>query len=136
MYEERLEPFGGIEIIELPEGHGGTAKPDEGKTKKVEAESLLKGVPKDTFVIALDERGKSFSSLKLAEKLDEWSHHGSRPVVFLIGGPWGLDEHVRKVADIVLSIGPMTFPHGFLRVILMEQLYRTRMLWAGRAYHK
>lgn len=136
MYEERLAPFGGVDITELPEGHGGSSKPDEHKTRSVEANSLLKGVPEDAFLVALDETGKSLSSVKLAEKLQDWSDDGRRTVAFVIGGSWGLDERVRKKAGAILSFGPMTLPHGIARVILLEQLYRAQMIRAGREYHK
>lgn len=136
MYEERLAAFGKIDLVELPEGHGGSSRPDEAKTRTIEAESLLKGVPKGAFVVALDETGKSFSSLSFAKKLEEWSENGARSVVFLIGGSWGLDEKVRKAAGAVLSLGPMTLPHGMARAVLLEQLYRARMIQSGREYHK
>lgn len=136
IYEERLAAFGGISIIELPEGHGGSAKPDEVKTRKIEAESLLKGIKEDVFIVALDETGKGLSSLKFAKKLEEWADNGRHAVTFLIGGSWGLDETVRKRASATLSLSEMTFPHGLARVVLLEQLYRAHMILAGKTYHK
>jgi 23S rRNA (pseudouridine1915-N3)-methyltransferase len=136
IYEERLDAFGGVEIVELPEGHGGSAKPDEAKTRKVEAESLLKGIPDGAFIVALDETGKSMTSPTFATKLMDWSSGGSRTVVFLIGGSWGLDASVRDRSDVILSLGPMTLPHGIARVVLLEQLYRAKMISAGKTYHK
>lgn len=135
-YQERLDAFGGLEIVELPEGHGGSAKPDETKTRSIEATSLLKNLPEDAFVVALDETGKSFSSLDLAKKLDHWSDQGQKPVVFLIGGSWGLDASVRERANIILGLGPMTLPHGIARILLVEQLYRAKMITSGKTYHK
>ncbi len=136
MYVERLLPFGGVDIVELPEGHGGAKKPDQTKTRETEAASLLKGIPKEAFVIALDEQGKPLSSPDLAQRLQDWSSDGSRPVVFLIGGSWGLDPSIRTRADIILSFGPLTLPHNLARIVLLEQLYRARMITAGREYHK
>ena len=136
MYQERLELFSGVDIIELPEGHGGAKKPDGAKTRSVEASALLKGIPKDAFLVALDEQGASLPSPSLARKLEDWSNHGQRPVVFLIGGSWGLDASIRERTDAVLSFGPMTLPHNLARIVLLEQLYRARMIAAGREYHK
>lgn len=135
MYEERLRPLASLQTIELPEGHGGSAKPDLAKTKKTEAQSLLKGIPDGAFVVALDETGKELDSPAFATKLSDWSD-GGRTLVFLIGGSWGLDEPVRQRADAVLSFGKMTWPHSLARVMLLEQLYRAAMINAGKTYHK
>ena len=134
-YLDRLSPFQKIDLIELPEGHGGSAKPDLAKTRKVEAESLLKGIPDGAFVVALDETGKRFDSPTFAKKLESWTE-GGRPVVFLIGGSWGLDASVRDRADVVLSLGEMTLPHLLARIVLLEQLYRAESILNGKTYHK
>lgn len=134
-YLDRLSPFQKIDLIELPEGHGGSAKPDLAKTRKVEAESLLKGIPDGAFVVALDETGKRFDSPTFAKKLETWAE-GGRPVVFLIGGSWGLDASVRDRADVVLSLGEMTLPHLLARIVLLEQLYRAESILSGKTYHK
>ena len=134
-YLDRLSPFQKIDLIELPEGHGGSAKPDLAKTRKVEAESLLKGIPDGAFAVALDETGKRFDSPTFAKKLETWAE-GGRPVVFLIGGSWGLDASVRDRADVVLSLGEMTLPHLLARIVLLEQLYRAESILSGKTYHK
>src|SRR5271156_2864870 len=85
MYEERLHPFASVQTVELPEGHGGSAKPDLVKTRKTEAQSLLKGIPDDAFVVTLDETGKELDSPAFAAKLSDWSD-GGRTVMFLVGG--------------------------------------------------
>lgn len=136
IYTERLAALGGIEVIQLPEGGAGSAKPDEKKTKEREADSLLKGVADRAFIVALDEAGTSYSSLHFAKKIDAWSEQGQRPLVFLIGGSWGLSGRVRERADAILSFGPMTLPHGIARVVLLEQLYRAKMINSGKTYHK
>jgi 23S rRNA (pseudouridine1915-N3)-methyltransferase len=134
-YLDRLSPFQKVDLIELPEGHGGSAKPDLAKTRKVEAESLLKGIPEGAFVVALDETGKRFDSPAFAKKFEAWTE-GGRHVVFLIGGSWGLDGSVRERADAVLSLGEMTLPHLLARIVLLEQLYRAESILSGKTYHK
>lgn len=134
-YLDRLSPFQKVDLIELPEGHGGSAKPDLAKTRKVEAESLLKGIPDGALIVALDETGKRFDSPTFAKKLETWTE-GGRPVVFLIGGSWGLDASIRDQADVVLSLGEMTLPHLIARIVLLEQLYRAESILSGKTYHK
>lgn len=135
MYAERLDALGGAEVVELPEAGKGSAKPDEARVRAAEGVSLLKGIPEGAFVVALDATGKSVSSPDLAVRLAGWLRQG-QPVVFLIGGSWGLDAAVRERADAILAFGPMTLPHGLARVVLLEQLYRARMIQEGRAYQK
>jgi 23S rRNA (pseudouridine1915-N3)-methyltransferase len=135
MYETRLQGFGGIEITELPEGHGGSDKPDEEKTKENEAVSLLKGIPEDSHIVALDKGGIILTSEKFSKQMESWASSSSQ-IVFLIGGSWGLGDEVITRAHTILSFGPMTFPHGLARVMLMEQIYRAKMIEKGGAYHK
>jgi len=135
MYVDRSKPFTHLQIIELPEGHGGSAKPDIEKTKKTEALALLKGLPPDATLIALDETGKELPSAGFSVRLADWQA-GGKTICFLIGGSWGLDEEVLQRADFVLSFGRLTLPHGLARLILTEQLYRAFSILAGKAYHK
>lgn len=134
-YVERLSPFAKVQLIELAEGNEGSAKPNEPKTRSTEAASLLKGIPKDAFVVALDEHGKNFEVIAFVGKLEDWTA-GGRTVVFLIGGSWGLDETVLKRANALLSFGKHTLPHLLARIVLLEQLYRAEMVLHGKTYHK
>ncbi len=135
MYEKRLKPFGGVEIVELLGGHKGSLKPDEAKTRKTESEHLLKGITDNALVVALDIRGKAFDSEEFAQNLSKWTEH-NRQTVFLIGGSWGFDTSIKDRADVILSFGPMTLPHGLARIVLLEQVYRAKMISDGREYHK
>lgn len=134
-YLERLKPFASVQMIELPEGHQGSAKPNELKTKEIEGESLMKGIPKEAWVIALDETGRELDSNGFAAALADWGD-GGRPIVFLIGGSWGLSRAARERANIILSFGRITLPHALARIVLLEQLYRAAMIHAGKTYHK
>lgn len=134
-YVDRLKPFGGVETIELPEGHGGSVRPDIAKTLKAEAASLLKGTPENAYIVALDGRGKPLTSEQFASLAAEWEAEGTT-AVFLIGGSWGLDASVLKRANLVLSLGPITLPHMLARIVLLEQLYRAAMIRSGKTYHK
>ena len=101
--------------------------------KAAEAKLLLKDLPADSFVVALDEHGALLSSRELATALRP---HADKTLVFMIGGANGLDEVVRQRANLVLSFGRMTLPHFLMRAVLAEQIYRIRTLWDGHPYHR
>jgi len=83
-------------------------------------------VTNDTHVIALDEGGQAVTTRRLSDRLAEWQQAG-RDVIFMIGGADGLDETCLQRADWRWSLSPLTLPHGLVRVILAEQLYRAQM---------
>ena len=104
--------------------------------KQREADLLLAQVPDGAVIIALDERGKSLSSPQLATRLGNWRDDGRRDVAFVIGGADGLDEVVRRRAELVLSFGQLTWPHMLVRALLTEQLYRAQCILSGHPYHR
>lgn len=132
---QRLQPYAKLDLLEISEGHGGSSKPDPVRARSAEAEGLAKGYKDDAFVITLDEHGKEYDSPAFAKQLETWSE-GGRPLVFLIGGSWGLDESLLKEADAKLSLGKMTWPHGIARLLLLEQLFRAEAISRGKEYHK
>lgn len=101
-----------------------------------EGEALLAAIPGGARIVALDERGRSESSEALANRLGRWRDDGVRTAGFIIGGADGLDESVRKKADLVLSFGALTWPHMLVRAMLAEQLYRAQSILAGHPYHR
>jgi 23S rRNA (pseudouridine1915-N3)-methyltransferase len=105
--------------------------------KSLEAELLLGAIPdKAASLIALDVRGKTFSSEALAKQIALWQQNGTAEAAFVIGGADGLDESIRKRAGLLLSLGAMTWPHMLVRVMLIEQLYRAQQILAGHPYHR
>lgn len=132
-YLKRLSPYSSVEVIELPEGHKGSLKLDIERTKIIESVSLLKGISKDDFVIALDETGTQYSSPHFAEKIFDTSH---KEITFLIGGSWGLNARILQEAHIVISFGKQTMPHALARIVLLEQIYRATLIQSGKTYHK
>ncbi|MBI4184825.1 MAG: 23S rRNA (pseudouridine(1915)-N(3))-methyltransferase RlmH [Proteobacteria bacterium] len=104
--------------------------------RRREAELLLALVPAGARVVALDERGRALSSAAFAQTLGRWRDEGAAEVAFLIGGAEGLAEEVRGRADLVLSLGPMTWPHLLVRALLAEQLYRAQAILSGHPYHR
>jgi 23S rRNA (pseudouridine1915-N3)-methyltransferase len=137
-YAERFaqsgKPLGltGLQIIELPESQARSAP----ERKQQEAQAVLAALDADALLIALDERGKTLSSEAFAAKIGQWRDSGRKNLTFVIGGADGLDEAIRKRAEMTLSFGQMTMPHQLARVILLEQLYRAATILAGHPYHR
>ncbi len=129
-YAERLSHGFKVQLLELPESRasGDKAKTDEG------AALLAKLGPRDCLV-ALDERGKSLSSVEFAKWLSGQQMQG-RDVAFAIGGDEGLSDAVRTKAALVLSLSAMTMPHRLARLVLLEQVYRAVTIIRGEPYHK
>ena len=103
--------------------------------RAAEGEALRALIPAGYATVALDERGRTLSSPQLAERLRSYAD-GARDAAFVIGGADGLDPGLRDGADLVLSFGPMVWPHALARVMLAEQLYRAATILAGTPYHR
>lgn len=124
--------FGPLEILELVESRAASAA----ERKADEAARLLKSSGDAGFKIALDVRGRSFDSETFATLLARQRDDGVKTLAFLIGGPDGHGEQTLSAADVTLSLGPLTLPHGLARVVLCEQLYRAATILAGHPYHR
>jgi 23S rRNA (pseudouridine1915-N3)-methyltransferase len=132
-YARRLPREMPLDLVEVPPA--GRRNASVAQVRAQEAQRLLDHVgPKDRVVV-LDERGTTWSTLRLAEKLDDWRMHG-RDVVFLVGGADGIDALCHERADDVLSLSAMTLPHALVRVLLAEQLYRAWTVLSGHPYHR
>ena len=137
-YIKRLKPFCNIEIVELKE-YKITKNPspkDEEIVKIKEGEAILSKIKDGDYVISLEILGKQISSGVMAEKLIEITNQGFSDFDFVIGGSLGLSDEVGKRANFKLSFSSMTFPHQMMRVILLEQIYRSFMINKGTSYHK
>lgn len=106
------------------------------KLKAREGELLLGALPDGALVVALDERGKRLGSKDFAQKLGQWQDEGARDVAFVIGGADGLDACVLDRANLVLSLGAMTWPHMLVRGLIAEQIYRANAILSGHPYHR
>ncbi|MEE0596654.1 MAG: 23S rRNA (pseudouridine(1915)-N(3))-methyltransferase RlmH [Agathobacter sp.] len=104
--------------------------------KDREGERILKSIRDDGYVIALAIDGKILDSVELSEKIDKLGLSGKSNVYFVIGGSLGLSDAVMKRADYKLSFSRMTFPHQLMRVILLEQIYRSYRIINHEPYHK
>jgi 23S rRNA (pseudouridine1915-N3)-methyltransferase len=105
-----------------------TELPDQG--------GKVPALPGDSVTIALDERGRSLSSMELAKQLEAWRDAGKREARFLIGAADGHEEEQRSSADVLLSFGAATWPHLLARAMLAEQLFRATSILANHPYHR
>lgn len=104
--------------------------------KEREGTLLLASLPAGATIVALDERGISLSSPDFAGKIASWRDRGTGDLAFLIGGADGHGDTVRRRADLILSLGAMTWPHLLVRGMLLEQLYRAQQIITGHPYHR
>ena len=137
-YSKRLSKYCKLEIIEVADEKtpDNASEVVENVIRDKEGERLLKYVKNDAFVITLEIKGKMMTSEELAEKIDTLGIRGVSHIMFIIGGSIGLGEDVIKRSDFALSFSKMTFPHQLMRVILLEQIYRSYRIISGEPYHK
>ena len=137
-YAKRLSRYCKLEIIEVAD----EKTPDqasetvEEQIRDKEGERILKYIRDDMYVITLEIGGKMLSSEELADKINMLGIQGQSSVAFVIGGSIGLGREVLKRSDYALSFSKMTFPHQLMRVILLEQVYRSYRIINGEPYHK
>lgn len=137
-YMKRLSRYCKTEIVEVTD----EKTPDEASEKEEmlikekEGERLLGKIKEDAYVISLAIEGKKMSSTQMASTIENLSLNGKSHIVFIIGGSLGLSRKVLDRSDLLLSFSDMTFPHQLMRVILLEQIYRSYRIINGEPYHK
>ena len=109
---------------------------DRAQRLRDEAEALSAAVPRDALLVALDRRGRTYSSEELADEISRWRREWPHPIAFVVGSDLGLTPQVVERARLVLSFGPLTLPHELARLVLYEQVYRALSIAAGINYHR
>lgn len=137
-FQKRLKTYANLEIVEVkdeacPEN---SSELEMEKIKEVEGERILSKISKGSYVIALDIGGKSLTSEDFAKKIEDLSVEGISSIDFIIGGSLGISEDVKNKSDYRLSFSKFTFPHGLMRLILVEQVYRAFRIINNHPYHK
>ena len=137
-YAKRLSRYCKLEIVEVADEKtpDGVSEAIENQIKEKEGDRILAKVPDGTYVVALAIEGKQLDSEELADKMEKWNVNGVSHLVFIIGGSLGLTPKVLNRADFKLSFSKMTFPHQLMRVILLEQIYRSFRIRNNEPYHK
>src|SRR5574344_945245 len=133
-YQKRFPPEMKLVLEEIaPVKRNG--QNSDAKAKELEAKMILEALPKKAYIIALDERGKQFTSLELGDKVGSWQNLGM-DVVLIVGGPNGLTDEVRSKANELWSLLKVTLPHPLVRVFLAETIYRGWSIYANLPYHR
>ena len=133
-YRKRLSHWLPLELVEVAPGLRGKHR-DTARAMADEGARVLGALPANAWVVALDGRGKPWTSEQLATRLEHWRTQG-RDLAFLIGGPEGHAPEVMARADECWSLGPLTLPHMLVRLVAGEQLYRAAALLANHPYHR
>lgn len=137
-YVKRLSKYCKLDIIEVQDektpDHASEVVDDSIRSK--EAERILKYMKEDAFIVTLEIGGKMLSSEELADKIEKLGVQGTSHIMFIIGGSIGLGKAVLERSNLALSFSKMTFPHQLMRVILLEQIYRSYRIINKEPYHK
>ena len=136
-YSKRLSKYCNLNIIEIQdEKLPGKVNDSIAKDiKQKECRKILNAIKKDSYVMALDLRGKQFTSEEFSKKIDEVPVKGFSNITFIIGGTLGLTEEVLNSANEFISFSKMTFPHQLIRVFLLEQVFRAFKISNNETYH-
>ena len=134
-YLNRIKHFFPIDVTEVAPPRGRQSSND-GSIIRAQSAGLISAIPRGSYAVVLDERGRSMDSLKFAKWLERLTMEQPHGIAFVLGGDVGLDDSVRDRADLLLSLSAMTLPHQLARVVLLEQIYRACTLIRSIPYHK
>lgn len=137
-YSMRIRPYGRVDLVEIKDEPVQRTDSPGNVESAVEAEGrrILASLRRGETLVALDRRGEMFSSEEFARWVGERAIYGQSRLAFAIGGPEGLSGPVFREAGLVLSLGPMTFPHQMVPLLLLEQIYRAFRIISGEPYHR
>jgi 23S rRNA (pseudouridine1915-N3)-methyltransferase len=133
-YVRRMPRECSLRLVEIPLSKRRKTQSAQA-SRQEEGKAMLAAVPAQTIVVALDVRGKAWSTQTLVARLQDWLQAG-RDIALLVGGPDGLAEECLARADMHWSLSPLTLPHALVRVLLAEQLYRAWSVVQGHPYHR
>lgn len=137
-YLKRLSRYCKAEVVQVADEKTveNCSETEADMVKEKEGNRILAKIPDDAYVITLEINGKQLDSLELAGKINRLGINGKSHIVFVIGGSLGLHKKVSDRSDYKLSFSKMTFPHQLMRVILLEQIYRSYRIINNQPYHK
>lgn len=133
-YEQRIKRYHSFEISIIPDIKK-SKKLSNKEQKKLEGDLLLKELSKYEQVVLLDENGKKYTSVELAKFVDKLRLNGQRSIAFVIGGPYGFSDEVKRKYPAKMSLSDFTFSHQLVRLLFVEQLYRINTIIKGEPYH-
>lgn len=137
-YSKRLSKYCNLKILEIQD----EKVPDKineniaEKIKNIEVEKMLKFIKKDSYIIALDLKGKEYTSEEFSRKLEDIALNFNSSITFIIGGTLGIGTEILKLSKEKICFSKMTFPHQLIRVFLLEQIFRGFKISNGETYHR
>ena len=133
-FQKRLKHYTPFEIVEIPNIKN-AKNFSKSELLKKEGELILKQLQNTDYLLLLDDKGKSFTSVGFAKKLQNWMLSGKKRLVFMVGGAYGVSAEIYKRANEQLSLSRMTFSHQMVRLFFAEQLYRAYAILRNESYH-
>lgn len=132
-YRKRITKYAKIDLVSLKDESN---EINENKVKEIEGKRILEAIKNNNYVVLLDLKGEMLDSVSFSKKIDEISTYESSKITFIIGGSFGVSNDVFNRADYKISFSKMTFPHQFMKGILLEQIYRSFKILKNEKYHK
>lgn len=133
-FTARINKYFTAEWLILPPPKNAASLP-ESELKKAEAALITSQLQKDDFLVLLEETGNQFSSVELAAYIQQKANESRKRLIFLIGGAFGVDDNIKKMANYKWSLSKLVFPHMLVRLILSEQIYRACTIIRNEKYH-
>ncbi len=135
-YLKRIQSFADLEIITIKESGLNSNSESERKVAQIEeGKTIIENLKTNHFTIILDEKGQQFTSKDFASKIQDIRDFQGGKIDFIIGGSFGLSEEVKKYANLILSFSKFTFTHEHIRILLLEQIYRSFTIINNKTYH-
>lgn len=137
-YSKRLSKYTKLNIVELEDEETvqNASEAMENIVKDKEGDRIIRKIPSGSYIITLEIEGEKLDSVGLSKKISNLAVSGKSNICFIIGGSLGLSDNVKKLSNYKLSFSDMTFPHQLMRVILLEQIYRSYRIINNEPYHK
>jgi 23S rRNA (pseudouridine1915-N3)-methyltransferase len=133
LYIKKISPFVSFEVKRL--ANKKTARQERDLKIRLDSEAILNEIKSEDFVILFDERGESLDSRKFAEKVERILNSGKKRAIFIIGGAYGVDDQVRKRAQLQISLSKMVMNHLLAQTVALEQIYRSFAILRNLPYH-
>lgn len=132
-YNKKISAYCEFDLVRIKSASSNRSQASE--KKKRESEDLLSRVAPGDFVILCDEKGKALDSLQFSRKVSSSFENGIKKIVFIIGGAYGVSDDVKKRANLLINLSPMTLNHFVAQIVLMEQIFRAMTIWKNIPYH-
>ena len=135
-YAQRIQPYHKLTVIEFQDEPNFESKAQNQKSIDKESKALLSVLNLEDFVILLDLQGIGLSSEALSQTIQNGFNRSVKQIIFIIGGSLGVNDELRQRADLMWKLSDNTFPHGLVRVMVLEQIYRSFKILSNQPYHK